>query len=76
MFWSLRFRRKSDFHPKKDLDDESIGKTDRFLLSMTHRRRKSEGHIEPDSHHVCSCFTYSFIQYLIFDIYKYVLECF
>jgi len=55
---TLRFRRKSDFHPKKDLDDESIGKTDRFLLSMTHRRRKSEGHIEPNSYQVCSYFTF------------------
>ena len=30
----------------RDIEDEYGGKTEKFLSSMTHRRRKSEGHID------------------------------
>ena len=30
------------------MDDESSGKTEKILASMTHRRRKSEGQLDKD----------------------------
>ena len=45
-------RRKSDFQPRRDMDDESSGKADRLFVAMSLRRRKSEGHIDNYSDHV------------------------
>ena len=44
----LNFRRKSDFHPKKDINEALSGKAEKYLGPMTHRRRKSEGYIDHD----------------------------
>ena len=44
----LNFRRKSDFHPKKDINEAFSGKAEKYLGPMTHRRRKSEGYIDHD----------------------------
>ena len=44
----IDFRRKSDFHPKTDINDGSSGKTEKYFGPMTHRRRKSEGYIDHD----------------------------
>ena len=51
---TLNFRRKSDFHPKKDINDALSGKTEKYLGPMTHRRRKSEGYIDHDYNKVCN----------------------
>ena len=51
---TLNFRRKSDFHPKKDINDALSGKAEKYLGPMTHRRRKSEGYIDHDYNKVCN----------------------